>query len=86
MKLMKNVNIENETSVYTLEITKSDLLNMYKLDNFDLMLLKDCEKENATISDKLLALETIARRVEQGYKENKGREEKQKPLTLGGRE
>ena len=36
-----------------------------RLDGFDLALLRDCDGPDATIADRMLALETIARRIEQ---------------------
>lgn len=39
--------------------------NSFPLDGFDRRLLRECSGDDATISDKLLALETIVRRAEQ---------------------
>ena len=56
----------DEHIVYKLTISRLDMAHT-KFDKFDLELMKECsvESENATISDKLLVLEMIARRVEE---------------------
>ena len=81
-------------SIYTITVFDSDLKQI-KFDNFDRLLFDECDKSNK-ISDKLLALEKVARLLE--YKEEgiliKGRgtgkddliDEDEKDLTLGGNE
>ena len=48
-----------------LVITQADYDRM-RLDPGDRMILDDCDGPDATISDRLLGLELIARRVEEG--------------------
>lgn len=50
---------------FRLKIFPLDLRRMERLDELDRLLLKECEKSEKC-SDKLLALETIVRRIEQG--------------------
>ena len=49
---------------YVLDIPDLEYMRA-RFDNWDYMLLRDCEGEGRTIADALLALETIARRIEQ---------------------
>lgn len=42
-----------------------------KIFEFDHAVLRDCESEDATIADKLLALELIARRIEESQSASK---------------
>jgi len=65
MKLIVNKNIEKLVTTYTIEITHADMMNAL-ITHTDMILFEDCESEDATISDKLLALETLARRIEEG--------------------
>lgn len=41
-----------------------------QLQKFDYLLFKDCSGDDATIADKLLGLETLARRIEEGCEKN----------------
>lgn len=54
-----------ENTKYVLEIDSIDLVKA-NFDKFDLLLLRDCESKDAKISDHLLALEMICRRIEEG--------------------
>lgn len=64
------MNITTDTHPLTLErrvvitITDAELKTM-RLYPFDRALLDDCESDDATIADKLLGLELIARRIEE---------------------
>lgn len=51
--------------VYTLVIDDTDWC-LAHFDGFDLAVLRDCEKDDATIADKLLGLELVARRIQEG--------------------
>lgn len=51
-------------SYYTMELEST------RLDNFDRALIKECE-ESDSVADKLLALECIARRIEEQEKSGK---------------
>lgn len=62
MKLEYYEDIETNEIRINIIIYLSDFLEV-ELDNFDRFLLKECNKSNK-ISDKLLALETIARKLE----------------------
>ena len=69
MKMKQFYNIETNTKKYIIEITNFDIVSL-RLDKFDNQLLDECSKSEK-ISDTLLALETIARRIEeQQEKEN----------------
>jgi hypothetical protein len=57
--------LDRDERVYTLRITNDELVRA-RLQPFDRLLIADCEGKDSTISDKLLALETIARRIEEG--------------------
>lgn len=48
-----------------MEIEPKDWIVMKRLDGFDQRLLEECEHSDLT-SDKLLALELLARRIEEG--------------------
>jgi len=63
MQLKQIDNLERGSRIYNLEITDDDLrlVNLLKVDE---LLIEECEKSEK-ISDKLLALETIARRIEE---------------------
>jgi len=51
------------TTIYQLTIEDTEFV-LAPLDTFDLMLIRECDTSNA-VADKLLALETIVRRIEQ---------------------
>lgn len=53
----------NTRKVFTIIIDDTDTIGI-KYSNWDLRLFEECEKSNQ-IADKLLALETIVRKVEQ---------------------
>lgn len=53
---------QNDTIRYTVEITSQDLEEA-RLTAFDRRLIHECEG-SSRVSDKLLALETLARRIE----------------------
>jgi len=63
MKFETRQDIKTNDKVFILTVTVLDYVKA-KFDNLDRMLLRDCESKDATIADKLLALEMIARRVE----------------------
>jgi len=67
MHLVKSLSAETQVTAYTLYLTDADLM-VIRLRPEDLLLFKECDSEGATISDKLLALETLARRVEEWNK------------------
>lgn len=69
MNLKKYYNIEKDSTHFHLTITSEDLLFM-KLDEFDRDLLDECMESNK-ISDILLGLETIVRRIEESNEHNK---------------
>ena len=69
MRLVTTRSEQGDGYVVQLKLDASDLV-MAKLTPHDRMLLSECENSSA-ISDKLLALETIARRVEEAYQETK---------------
>ena len=70
MRLERTDPTDRDERVYTLTISGLDFVRMGRLSRFDQMLLDDCNGPDATISDQLLALELIARRIEEGH--NKG--------------
>ena len=49
------------------EIEGGEYMTMARLDGFDRRLLEECE-DSDSVADKLLALELIARRIEEGKK------------------
>jgi hypothetical protein len=57
-------NIERDERIYKLRVTGAELMRC-RLQHFDRLLIAECEASNK-VSDKLLALETIARRIEEG--------------------
>jgi hypothetical protein len=63
MKLTQQRELITNATIYVLRIEDLDLV-LAPLDSFDLMLLRECS-DSASIADKLLALECIARRIEQ---------------------
>ena len=63
MKFSQVREVTTNATVYQLRVEDTDML-LAPLDIFDMMLLKECEASKA-IADKLLALETIARKIEQ---------------------
>ena len=62
MKLLCEKDIENQQTRYTLVMTDLDLIKV-RLGAFDKLLIDKCEQSDK-VSDKLLGLETIARKVE----------------------
>lgn len=69
MKLEMCKEDAGENTIYRLTISRLDLANV-KFDELDRILMDECsaEKDDVTISDQLLALEMITRRVEQSSK------------------
>lgn len=66
MRLTKDQDYRTGTTKYTLEVDDYDL-QLADFEWFDRLLAKDCELPGATIADKLLALEMVARRIQEGY-------------------
>ena len=51
--------------IYTLKFTAFEFMEVTcNLSDMDRAIIQDCDKPDATIADKLLALEIIARRIE----------------------
>ena len=63
MKLTEYTDTETGDSVFEVKITEFDMLVVPKLDEFDRRLLLECNKSDR-ISDKLMAVMTIARKIE----------------------
>ena len=63
MKFEANTDTETGDRTFTLRISSIDLRDV-NLTNFDALLLSECEK-SPKISDKVLALETLVRRIEE---------------------
>jgi hypothetical protein len=63
MKLTSNKSLTQDKTIFVLEIGGEEQASI-SLDRFDVLLLNECNK-NDSIADKLLALETIARKIEQ---------------------
>jgi hypothetical protein len=68
--MVSNMNIkvcrDNDSMdvTYTIVLNENDIASA-NFTEFDRRLFDDCESEDATISDKVLALETVIRRIEQ---------------------
>ena len=62
---------ETNTTVYRLTITSDDQVTAARLTDLDHRLFKECSKSEL-VSDKILALETLVRRIEEG--KNYGKE------------
>ena len=77
MKLTSIKNEETNTVTVTLIMFGQEISHA-PLDEFDRALLVDCDSPDATIADKLLALECLARRIEQ---EEAGAETRALPLA-----
>jgi hypothetical protein len=63
LKYSESFDPTNLTNTVTIEINDLEMV-LLKLDRFDRLLLDECNKSNK-ISDKLLALECMARRIEE---------------------
>lgn len=63
MKFEQSHKVVTDERVYTLTLTGSEMTAV-ELHEFDKLLLRECET-SGKISDKLLALETIVRRIEE---------------------
>lgn len=66
MRLTKDQDYRTGVTKYTLEVDDYDV-QLADFTWFDTLLAKDCELPGATISDKLLALQMLAQRIEEGY-------------------
>lgn len=64
MKLTVHMPVATDERVYTLTISGGDLARV-KLSGYDRRVLADCNGAEATISDRLLGLELLARRIEE---------------------
>lgn len=60
---LRNVFTSRGEHVFTLTVSDSEL-SRARFDMFDHALFADCEGDDISVSDKLLALELIARRLE----------------------
>ena len=65
MKLIIHKSLDTLETTYTLTITYSDT-GKAKISSYDQILFDNCNREKATISDRLLALELLVRRIEEG--------------------
>ena len=72
IQLIKSEDIFKHTVRYILEIDRSDYADFFPTE-FDDLLIQECNASEK-ISDKLLALETIVRRIEEHH--NKKKEQK----------
>lgn len=66
MRLIKDQDYRTGVTKYILEVDDHDQM-LADFDWFDTLLMRDCELPGSTIADKLLALEMMARRIEEGY-------------------
>ena len=64
MKIEWRDEFETGDKVIKLRITATEMQRVH-LDRFDRLLLNDCGGPNASISDRILGLETLCRRIEQ---------------------
>jgi hypothetical protein len=53
------------TRKYTIEIKDCDILRMRRFDHLDTLLISECEGSES-VSDKVLGLELLTRRIEEG--------------------
>jgi len=67
VKIETYENVSADERVYVLRITRAEI-ETARLDNLDKFVLHDCEADDATISDTLLGLELLARRIEEGHR------------------
>ena len=65
MELIVDKSFNTLETTYTLKITYSDM-DQARIRPEDHVLFDDCNRKESSISDKLLALETLARRIEEG--------------------
>ena len=68
MKIKSFHDAETETNKYIIEVSLQEFASI-KFDEFDWKLLDECSK-STKISDALLALETIARKIEEQIKKD----------------
>jgi len=66
VRLVYSRNADNQSVTYTLKIDDADMCAV-NLTAFDHMMLRECEGSES-IADKMLALETLCRRVEESSK------------------
>jgi hypothetical protein len=64
MLLETYVSESDRTYRVSLKIDQYDLQNL-ELSEFDKLVVADCNQKNSTISDRLLALELICRKIEE---------------------
>lgn len=82
MRLIDTYVTAENKRVVSLEITDADTRQMARLDGFDRELLKQCNDPEASVSDRLLGFEMLARKIEQGAA---GRERAATHLTESGK-
>lgn len=73
MKLTRTDDPLRLLTTFTLEISMRDQATARPFDGVDQALLVDCARPGATVADALLALELIARRIEEGYSGQKAK-------------
>ena len=76
MKFEYNMDHKTQDAIFRLTIPQ-DCVNLVEFDEFSHALFISCEASDS-IADKLLALETIVRKVEDAYKEGHKQHEPQK--------
>lgn len=69
MNLEFHTELETGDDVITLRITRADQ-QAVRLDDFDQLLLSECSKDNASIADRILGLEALCRRIQEGQPQN----------------
>jgi hypothetical protein len=69
MNLEFHTELETGDDVITLRITRADQQTVL-LNDFDRLLLSECSKDNASIADRILGLETLCRRIQDGQSQH----------------
>ena len=65
MQLIVDKSTNSFETIYTLKISESDIQKA-KIKELDYLLFDNCNKKDTNVSDILLALETLAKRIEEG--------------------
>lgn len=64
LEIVVSEDFDSGDEIIVIRIPRTDLLTV-SLDKFDQMLVKECDGPDAKLSDRLLGLETLIRRIEE---------------------
>lgn len=69
MNFKQHVEAQSGDTVFQLRLADADLRNV-KLSHFERAVIRECDSPDASLADRLLGLELLARRLEEALRES----------------